>query len=169
MKMAETLRTIEGSNKKQNCYHCNKNGHFVRDCPDLGGSGKSKIGAKFGTAKGFRETDDPSQRPFHYRKAVTQRIQQRANMLQKKLNGRSKNRHTFAQQRKRGTVENPEQTQYNLTESVDLNADSSTMESLAAIENLFTSDVLNAYEAVGKTVVNTESDDNTASENEDDE
>ena len=55
------------------CSHCNKQGHFCRDCPDLGGSGKSMVGQRFGTARGFKEGDDPSQRPQHYKDAVARR------------------------------------------------------------------------------------------------
>ena len=45
------------------CRKCNGSanignvGHFVRDCPSLGGHGRSFIGAKFGTADGFKENE----------------------------------------------------------------------------------------------------------------
>ena len=51
------------------CRQCNKKGHFVRDCETLGGNGSSVLGAKFGSAKGFKEGDDPNDRPKSYRDA----------------------------------------------------------------------------------------------------
>ena len=64
------------------CSHCGAQGHFVRDCPKLGGSGKSVVGQRYGTATGFKEGDDPKLRPQHYRDAVARR--QKAYMAQRK-------------------------------------------------------------------------------------
>ena len=107
------LRNMD-SFKNKTCYHCNKEGHFVRDCPQLNGSGHSEIGQKFGSADGFREQDDPTKRPQHYQNAVKQRLQHRANNMQKK-HGSGRNKNTHAQREKRGTVNNPQTTQVDIS------------------------------------------------------
>ncbi len=56
------------------CKHCGQKAHFTRDCPKLGGTGHSKLGAKFGTAKGFKEGDDPQDRPAAYRDARAKQV-----------------------------------------------------------------------------------------------
>ena len=52
---------------KSVCVFCQKYGHYVRDCPSLEhGSGISTPGQRFGSAKGFRQGDDPADRPLEY-------------------------------------------------------------------------------------------------------
>ena len=167
-KIATTLRRIEGSDKKQNCYHCNQEGHFVRDCPKLGGSGNSTVGSKTGTAAGFRANDDPNKKPFHYRKAVKQQVRDRANVLQKRLNGKSKNKNTHAQRLKRDGVSNPQDTQYNLTNSISIN-EGQDIETLHKIEELLTSDVLESYArmSIDEKAIMIDSDEDTDTEDDD--
>ena len=134
--ISHQLRNMD-SFKNKTCYHCNKEGHFVRDCPDLDGSGESQIGQKFGSAKGFRETDDPTKRPQHYQDAVRQRMQHRANNMQKRQGG-GKNKNTHAQREKRGQVNNPQTTQFNINVR-------SPAETLSSIESMFPTDIMNLY------------------------
>ncbi len=56
------------------CRHCGQKGHFVRDCKKLGGSGHSVLGARYGTAEGFKEGDDPSKQPKAYKEARAKRL-----------------------------------------------------------------------------------------------
>jgi len=46
----------------QDCVVCEEPGHYARDCPKQGGTGKSIPGQRFGSAAGFRKGDDPSKR-----------------------------------------------------------------------------------------------------------
>jgi len=46
----------------QDCVVCEHVGHYARDCPEQGGTGKSIPGQRFGTADGFKKGDDPSKR-----------------------------------------------------------------------------------------------------------
>ena len=56
------------------CRHCGLKGHFVRDCTKLGGTGHSTLGARYGSAKGFKEGDDPSLQPKAYKDARAKRL-----------------------------------------------------------------------------------------------
>ena len=115
----------------------------MRDCPDLGGSGKSEIGGRFGTARGFKETDDISQRPKHFRDAVKKRLDKRGENLQRRIRSSrgGGNRQTHALQLKRGNVHNPQQTQYNihLSDTVEISEDMG--ETLTSIENAFAGEI----------------------------
>ena len=106
---------------------CKRKGHFIRDCPKLGGSGISKFGEKFGTAQGFRPNDDPAQRPQHYIDAIKKRSKQRRDRLQdirsKRKGGKTA---TWARQRKMNFATDPEVTVHNLESSLK----ESTLDSL---------------------------------------
>ena len=156
--ISSTLNSLEEKSDifKKECYHCNKPGHFVRGCPDLGGSGKSEIGGRFGTARGFKETDDISQRPKHFRDAVKKRLDKRGENLQRRIRSSrgGGNRKTHALQLKRGNVHNPQQTQYNiqLTNTVDISEDME--ETLTSIENAFAGEIDVMYNKIsGKSKV----------------
>ena len=56
------------------CHVCGELGHFTRDCPKNNGSGHSVLGARYGTADGFKEGDDISLRPVKYREAQQKRL-----------------------------------------------------------------------------------------------
>ena len=97
------------SSDKFKCKHCGDN-HFVRDCPKLGGSGKSKLGAKWGSARGFKQGDDPNLRPKSYRDARARNIRRRRAILSKI----SKKTHTdtYAKQQRRKQAKNPSEHHY---------------------------------------------------------
>jgi hypothetical protein len=52
--------------KQAVCWCCGQSGHFGRDCPRKGGTGKSIAGSRIGTAVGWRQGDDPEQRDPKY-------------------------------------------------------------------------------------------------------
>ena len=97
------------SSDKFKCKHCGDN-HFVRDCPKLGGSGKSKLGDRWGSARGFKQGDDPNLRPQSYRDARARNIRRRRAILSKM----SKKTHsdTYAKQQRRKQAKNPSEHHY---------------------------------------------------------
>ena len=102
--------------KKMVCYHCNDGeGHFVRDCPKLKGTGQSLPGAMHGTAEGFREGDDPSKRPKHYRDAIKNKSRKSFNAFTKSFKSKKTRRgQTHASRIKQGHIEKPCENQYHI-------------------------------------------------------
>ena len=100
------------------CAQCNKEGHFIRDCPSLGGTGQSKVGQRYGTAVGFKEGDDPSKRPDHYKKARAQRDKRMSERLTSAKRMPIKSKHkggknaTYARRLKTGNATNPSDKKY---------------------------------------------------------
>lgn len=127
------------------CRHCNgdnnildngrKIGHFVRDCPKLGGTGRSYIGQMNGTAKGFKPGEV---RPpwFVEQQARTQRKRMAIRAAQQKKNGSSGN--TFAKNQRRAQAINPSQitTYQHLSELSDADLDD-IFDSCANYDRLF--------------------------------
>ena len=141
----------EGSNAKSSykmiCYHCNKDGHFVRDCPMLGGKGVSVIGAKFGTSEGFREGDDPAKRPKHYSNATKRKLQERVSGQNNRgrmagLKSKKGNRNTYAKKLKNGFATTPSDTAYNMQVSSNLH------ETLCSIEGSFPKSTQSTYSSI---------------------
>ena len=88
---------------KFKCRNC-KGDHFLRDCPDLGGSGTSTVGQAFGSAKGFKEGEDP---PREYKEAREKNAKRRRAIAAAANKKRSGSSQTPAQIRKRSEATNP--------------------------------------------------------------
>jgi hypothetical protein len=103
------LFVIRGSDGKAlttgkfKCRNC-QGDHFLRDCPNLGGSGTSTVGQAFGSAKGFRQGEDPPQEYKEAREKNAKRRRAIAAAASKKRRGSSQ---TPAQIRKRSEATNP--------------------------------------------------------------
>jgi hypothetical protein len=98
------------------CAHCGEEGHFVRDCKKLGGTGKSVVGQRYGTAIGFKENDNPDLRPEHYKKARAQRDQRMkgrltnsAKIVSKRKGGKNS---TYARRLRTGAATSPAERRY---------------------------------------------------------
>ena len=95
-RIQQVLYAITGTDNVQlinaTCRQCGKPGHFCRDCPDLGGTGNSTVGARHGTAEGFKPNDDPMKRPLAYRQARAASIAKRQAMAanRQRIQSRSK-------------------------------------------------------------------------------
>ena len=97
------------------CHNCEQTGHFFRDCPKLGGSGKSVVGAKYGTAKGFHEGERPPQEYLDLRR----RNRTRAAIAYRKRTGQAtaqsnRGASTFAKERRDAAARQPAQHTYAL-------------------------------------------------------
>jgi len=99
----------------QKCHHCNKFGHFVRDCTLGGGTGISNLGERVGTAKGFREGDEPGLRPEKYMKHRAEIDKKRAEFAAKRSNQKqkpTKGGATHARRLRTGMATNPPVSHY---------------------------------------------------------
>ena len=92
---------------KFKCRNCNGD-HFLRDCPRLEGSGISTVGQAFGSAKGFREGEEP---PREYKEAREKNAKRRraiaAAAAIKRRRGSRGSSQTTAQIRRRSEATNP--------------------------------------------------------------
>jgi len=104
------------STAKFKCRKCGKD-HFMRDCPELGGTGRSQIGQKFGSAKGFKEGETPPDGFIEARKRNLRRrraiILAKNNVTAKRMN-RAGTQQTHARQLKRVDASNPPKHQYQI-------------------------------------------------------
>jgi len=107
------LFVIRGSDGKAlatgkfKCRNC-QGDHFLRDCPKLEGSGISTVGQAIGSAKGFREGEDP---PQEYKEAREKNAKRRraiaAAAAIKRRRGSRGSSQTTAQIRRRSEATNP--------------------------------------------------------------
>ena len=75
------------------CHECGKMGHFTRDCPNNNGTGHSVLGARYGTADGFKEGDDINLRPAKYREAQQKRLRRQRAIAAKSQTAKSPEPH----------------------------------------------------------------------------
>ena len=104
------------STAKFKCRKCGRD-HFMRDCPELGGTGRSQIGQKFGSAKGFKEGETPPEGFIEARKRNLRRrraiILAKNDITAKRMN-RAGTQQTHARQLKRVDASNPPKHQYQI-------------------------------------------------------
>ena len=112
--------------KLSTCCICGRQGHFGRDCREIGGSGNSVRGARYGTAPGFKKGDDPGLRDKRYVKWVTERRaafsqarSQSARSMPRGGAGKGKMK-THARRLKTGKATNPPESHYQMIRRFNL-------------------------------------------------
>ena len=100
------IRGSDGNAIAMGKFKCRKcqGDHFLRDCPELGGSGTSTVGQAFGSATGFKQGEDP---PREYKEAREKNAKRRRAIAAAAGRKRRGSSQTPAQRRKRSEAANP--------------------------------------------------------------